>query len=161
MSAVRQIQLLTSRHAFEKERHKHNFVFVGESPIRIKDLSLILRAHARRRVHAAEQDLRVRTFRAFDHLVQILAQLADGLTAQDVVRAEFDDDEAHRARVVRERPVDAVQAAARRVAGNSGVDYFVVITVALQHRLQKRRVALRRGQTVTGGQAVAEGNDLR
>jgi hypothetical protein len=112
-----------------------------------------------RREHPGEDDAGAAGLRAADDLAQVPARLGDGLAAQVVVGAEFDDDEAH---VAGERPVEAAQAAGRSVARNPRVNYLVLVSVSIQLLLEQRRVVLARvGEAVAGRQAVAERDDFR
>jgi hypothetical protein len=77
----------------------------------------------------ASRHLRAARPRAFDHLREVLFHLRSGQAAQDVVCAEFEDDETH---VAFERPIETAHAPGSRVAGNSRVDHFVVITVTFE-----------------------------
>ena len=60
-----------------------------------------------------------------------------------------------------ERPVQAAQAARRRIAGHAGVDHLVGIALAVEALLNQRRHRLLAIEPETGGQTVAEKDDAR
>lgn len=129
VDAVGLIEIFDSGDAVEEEGDEHEVVFFGERGENFHAGALVVCAGIGRRVHACEQDLRAACARAFDDPCEVLAHLSWGQSAQDVVCAEFEDDETH---VARERPVEAAQATGGRVAGNSRVDHFVFKTVTFE-----------------------------
>ena len=82
----------------------------------------------------------------------------DRQAAQAVVAAERDDQHAH---VALERPVEPLQAARRRVAGDAGVDDLEVQPVFFETLLRSAGYAAVGRKPEAGGQAVAEHDDAR
>ena len=87
---------------------------------------------------------------------QVLLHLVDRQTAQAVVGAERDDEDAN---VALERPVEPAQAAGRRIARDAGIDDFERIAVLVHLLLQERRIGLALDEAQADRQAVAEGDD--
>ena len=145
-------------HAVEKERHERHVVRSREIAIHLPELGGVGGAVIRRRLHAGQHDCDAARLRSGDDLGQILLHAGDGQAAQAVVGAELDDQDPH---VAFERPVEAAQAARRRVARDAGVDDLVRIPLGVEPRLNQRRDRLFLRQAVARGEAVAEKHDAR
>src|SRR5436305_1253826 len=95
VNAVFLIQFVAPGDAFEEEGNEHDAVLTRERLEGFVNLRLVFAPRVRRRVHPCEEDLRAARLCALDYLRQVLFSLLDGLPAQEVVRAQLDDDEAH------------------------------------------------------------------
>ena len=80
------------------------------------------------------------------------------LAAQHVVGAKLDD---QRVGVLRHRPVVAREAVRGRIAGDAGVDDLDVPALGAKRRFEAIGKSLARRQTVSGGQAVAQGHEAK
>ncbi len=149
VDAVRQVERGLAGDAFEEEGDERHFVLAGERLKGFVYLALVLGPCARRRVHPGEEDDDVALLRAFDDGGEVLLRLGDGLAAQKVVRAEFENQEAHVARV--ERPVEAAQTRRGGVARNTRVDDLVFKPVGVELLLQERGIALGWREAVARG----------
>lgn len=96
--------------------------------------------------------------RPLDDRREVSLHFIDGLPAEDVVRSELKN---HNAHFAVERPVDSPYAAGRSISGNSRVYDFVVEAVRIELLLKQRRVARGLLQSESRGQAIAERDYLR
>ena len=129
VNAVGLVEVFDSGDAVEEEGDEYEVILFSERGEDFHAGALIVCAGIGRGEHACEQDLCAACARAFDDLGEVLARLGGGQAAQDVVCAEFEDDETH---VAFERPVETAQAACGRIARNSRVDHFVFKIIAFE-----------------------------
>src|SRR5207245_8956170 len=105
---------------------------------------------------AGEYDDDAARLRALDDSREVLFQLVGRQAAETVIPTERHDQDAH---VAVERPLEAVEAAGRRVARDPRVHHFVVETLLVETLLQQRRVRIAFGEAQARGQAVAGPED--
>ena len=154
--AVGQQQARLGGDAVEEERIERQAVGLGQARIDRVELRSIISAEIRRGEHAGQHDRDAALAQALDHRDEVLLRHLGADAAQHVVGAELEDDDP---RVVGHRPVEAGQAAARRVAGNPGIGDQNIVTARLQRRFELLREGLARRKLVSGHQAVAEADD--
>ena len=75
---------------------------------------------------------------------------------QRIVAAKLHD---HRARVVRQRPVEPLQRGGRRVARHAGIDDLDLLPARLERRLELRRKGLVLRQAIACGKTVPQRHD--
>ena len=90
------------------------------------------------------------------HGVQIRPDVAELETAERVVGAQLEEDDLG---AELERPVHPAEPARGGVAGHPRVDHLIAVSLAAQAGGEERGIRFVRGDTVPGGEAVAEGND--
>ena len=110
-------------HAVEEERDQRHVVGRGQVPIYGAELAGVRLAEIRGRLHASQDHAHLPGLRLLDDLREIGAQVLRGQAAQPVVGAKRDDQHLH---VAGHRPLEAPQAAGRRVAGNTGIHHLEV-----------------------------------
>jgi len=101
---------------------------------------------------ASQQDFDVGVFKSRQHRIEVVASLAEWLTAEAVVAAEFDDDD------VRMQEQDGAQAGDGVFGGGAAgalVAHFVVVAAGVQVSLQSIGERLAGLEAITSGNAVA------
>ena len=158
MDAVPLVEGLVARHPLQQKRHERDAVFRRERRIDLVKGDDVVAAVVRRRFHAGEDHRDAARLRPLDDLREVALQLLGRQTAQAVVAAERDDQDAD---VAVERPVEPRQSAGRRIAGDAGVHDLEVEPCRVEALLQQRRIRRGLGDAEAGGQAVAEHGDAR
>ena len=156
MHAIGLVQLRIGSHSFKEKGIERNVIFSRQITIDALERRGVIRAEIGRCAHPDQQHSRFRGFQPGQHGVEIGASLRRIGAAQHVVGSQFEDDQIG---FVRKRPIQPRQSARGGVAGDAGVDDFGLDSLLAQRLLELRCETLPRKKTVTGGKAVAEGED--
>src|SRR5262249_38239509 len=106
MNAVALVERGVARDGLEQERHQRDVILARERGIHLVELYDVLPSEIRWRFHTRQDDGDAACLCALDDLRQISLQLVRRETAQPVVSAERDDDNAD---VAFERPVESTE----------------------------------------------------
>jgi len=143
--------------AVEEERIEQHVILRSKLGVDALERLPVLGAEIRRRPHAAQQHRDMALGKPTQNGIE--GALRDrGLDrAQHVVGAKF---EHHRIGALRHRPVEPGKSVRSRITGDAGVLHLGVYPARGQRRLQAWRESVLLRQAQTGGQGVAERDDL-
>ena len=158
MNTVGEMACGIAHDAIEEEWIERDVVPFGEVAIDRVETFGVLFPHAWRRVHPGKQHLDVLLAQFLEDLREIVGRHFGIDPAQHVVGAEFEDD---RIRAVAKRPVEAGEAAGRRIAGDAAVDDRDIVALLTESRLQLWNEPVSARQQVTGREAVAERDEAQ
>ena len=118
----------------------------------------IVRSVFWRKRNPRQHDFHVSVFQAGEHLVEIVARLLHGQSAQSVVASKLDNDDCGmQAQHVRQSRHGIFCGS----SAGSLVDHFVAVAGCIELLLQKRGICLIGFQAIAGGNAVAVTDDCR
>jgi hypothetical protein len=152
MNAVAPVERLDPRHAFEEKRDKRHVVLLRERWIHLMEVDAVDLPEVRRRLHAGKDHLNAARLGPFDDRREVALQLADRKTAQRIVPAERDHEDAD---VTRERPVQPAQPAGRRIARDASVDHVELEPLGVDPLLEQA-VRLSPRNTTRGRESAAD-----
>ena len=156
MDAVRLVERGRRGDAVEEEGVEDGAVPLGQLGENGIEGGTVVRPEIGRRHHAGKEHRQTPLGKAGEQPVESVAGDRRVDAAKRIVGAELDDDGVGR---LVDRPVDAGEAVARRVAGDAGIDDHHIVTAGTERRLETAGEGGAGVEAEPGGEAVAEGDD--
>lgn len=158
MNQVALIQSCISGDVFKEKWNEFDIFFVREILVHLLKVFSVIRAKIRKGLHFEKEDHRSLRAAPPDYFAKIRFDVAKFFSLKTIVRSETEEDDID---ACVDAEIEAVKRVESCIAGISGINHADRMAVVFQPRLENRGVSLavRIEQILSGGEAVAEGDD--